>query len=479
MTQMKESTESVQTVFNRPSFWRVLVKDLRGMLAGWGGVVAIAALIGMEGALFWLFARFNLGLYLFVSYVILPTFLLLHVSGIISSERQGRFTEILFTTPLSWGRYLSLRFMMGAATAVLFFVLKLPFVGLLLYFAGTGWLSSLPEFWVLYPFYALFLVCFGLLISVGVGSRGLRIASFLSISLIVLYLFSPFAASPQVGGGIPSELQETYFKLLHFSPVFGAYSFLDINEWVTPTQSLPSLAVLAALSIAYVSLAAVTFRWLQIPTGWRSGSISKLLILLLLVAGSTLVPLALAPDYELRSGSWSSWYVEISPTSGLFISLRLEGDESLLVHGTYPATLRLSFDNSADEPVTFHDIRVFPLEGDVLFNATEIRVGDVSVPACVDCREFLAESKAVELPLTLQILKTSALSAERVEFSGMLVNYAEYGFEVLGEEFSVVMRHELWGIEPAGYRQEYPFIVAFAMIVGVLFRPLKRRWARS
>jgi len=89
------------------------------------------------------------------------------------------------------------------------------------------------------------------------------------------------------------------------------------------------------------------------------------------------------------------------------------------------------------------------------------------------------EGKDVEVPLTLQILKTSALSAERVEFSGRLVNYAEYGFEVLGEEFSVVMRHELWGIEPAGYRQEYPFIVALVMIVGVLFRPLKRRWARS
>lgn len=441
------------------------------MLVSWGNVVGLAVLAIIEVFFFWILSRTNLALFLFLSYVVVPSFLLLFVSGIVSGERKSRFTDVLFSAPLSSSTYLLLRVGMGVAVAAMYFLLVLPFTGLILYYGGFGWLSTLLEYWLLFLFYSLAMVAIGLLISVAVGSRGVRISSFASLGLIVLFLFSPFAASPQVSGAFPRDGYEIYVRLLHFSPVFNAFGYSDMNEWVVPRDASSLLVVLGGLSAAYFSLSALTLGKLQTPSGWTSGGRNKLFFLLLLMLSSTFVPLVLAPDSQTREPGGGMGFVRISPTLSLHSQLELTADGYLAVHETYPANLTLFFDNSGSEDATLSGVEV-ELFGDVSFNPPRASVGEVSVPGCLGeaCGYNLTSTIGVRIPLEFRVTRISTLDRWNAR--------AGYVVTISADQFGGTIGDDLGRVEPRGYNQYYPVVAVLVIITVLSYRPIRRSLKR-
>ncbi|MFQ5911062.1 MAG: ABC transporter permease [Thermoplasmata archaeon] len=429
-------------VLGKPPFWRLLFKDLSRMLTAWGTLTAIAILVLVDGALFWLIGSSVLMVYLLASYVVLPIFLLPYVAGGVSSERQSGFIETLFTTPLSRGRYLSLRFMTGLAMALLFFLLKLPFAALLLYSAGIGWLPVLASFWTLYTFYATFMVSLGLLISVLVGSKGLKVAIFVSIGLIFLYLFSPAGTLPQYMGALSPELQDSFLRLLHFSPVFDALSFLDAYLPVTAIRAESPLLVLIGMSVSYVLLSAVTFRWLQIPAGWNARTRTRVLMLTFVIGISALIPLALAPEYRPRQEG-------VFPRGTSYVEIESFGTVgSLSPHQTHEGELTLAFYNCRDERLVYHNLTVTFLPGNLVVDSPEFTLRELWIPGKPPAWSACA-TKSLDIPMSFRLIRALGLSSANLRFD----------LEVRSEELSETLNLWTSGIGLAGYDPSYSLLL--------------------
>ena len=361
--------------------------------------------LGFLGFIFFLMSAFQVVIFLDLAYLYLPLFFLPLAATLISKERESGFASVLFTHPISMGQHYLSKFLALVLIVGLYLLALLPYDVLIVAFAGPGWVVEILRriAWTLIT--ASFAIALGLLISAGLGRRATLPAVSLGFAMALILAWGPFLAIQYIGVFPPSAF-DTALAVIHVSPLMGAMDAFRSHGLVV-AQPLHSLMLSIFLAVFLLLAGLTIYRRLQSPVGWeahmavRVGSFAAVVVVLVVA------PLVPPYDYTTRELSGD----DCVDFGGLFYCPRIGGPGRgpHLVGTEVEASIVLSIDNGAPEPVLIQAVSLHWESEYLAFNVTSVQFTSVVVPADPDPDPMNRESVTLSFPVRIAVLRARAL----------------------------------------------------------------------
>src|SRR5213592_3733092 len=143
--------------------------DLRRQLGSPHSAITFVGSIVFVGFLFWLLAGFSIDHFLNAAFLMVPILILAPATASITSDREAGYASILFTYPVTATRYYAAKFLALHLLLGVYLLLLVPFLVLILLYAGMGWLGDLGRFagWAVVE--TSFVAALGLFLSASFG----------------------------------------------------------------------------------------------------------------------------------------------------------------------------------------------------------------------------------------------------------------------------------------------------------------------
>ena len=268
-----------QTVF-------LALTDLRRQLGSPHSAISFVGSILFVGILFWLLSGFAIDAFLSVAFLMMPMLILAPATAAIASDRETGYAGILFTYPVTATCYYAAKFLALLLLLGVYLLLLVPFLLLILLYAGMGWLGDLGRFagWAVVE--TSFVAALGLFLSASFGRRATVASSYIGFGLALLFVIGPWYI-PYYLQSLPSETASWLLRFLHFSPVMAALDERGTGTFVAENP-LPAFLATASVVLILVALGLLVYRRFQSPEGWevrrtKAAPVIALGVLLLLV----------------------------------------------------------------------------------------------------------------------------------------------------------------------------------------------------
>lgn len=165
-------------------------------------------------------------------YLFLPVCLLPIVSSSISGERENKFLNIVFTTPISKKEYIISKFLLWMTVGLIYILFTLPVSFIHYIFIGESFLLPLFHYIVASILLMCFVSSLGIFISI-ICTQEMKISLIIGFLVTVMF-FAMYQQFPQmIGYSAPLFI----LYLLHLSPLVPLGDFLDI-WWFSPGPGL-------------------------------------------------------------------------------------------------------------------------------------------------------------------------------------------------------------------------------------------------
>jgi ABC-type transport system involved in multi-copper enzyme maturation permease subunit len=286
-----------QTIF-------LALTDLRRQLGSPHSAISFVGSILFVGILFWLLSGFAIDAFLNVAFLMMPMLILAPATAAIASDRETGYAGILFTYPVTSTRYYAAKFLALLLLLGVYLLLLIPFLALILLYAGMGWLGDIAKFagWAILE--TSFVAALGLFLSASFGRRATVASAYIGFGLALLFVIGPWYI-PYYLQSLPSETASWLLRFLHFSPVMAA---LDERGTATFVAENPLPAFVATLSVVLILVAfgLLVYRRFQSPEGWEVGRAKAVPIIALAVLLLLVVPALPGVSYGVNASSFSN-----------------------------------------------------------------------------------------------------------------------------------------------------------------------------
>lgn len=411
---------------------------------------------------FWLFATFAVQFFLDLVYLMLPLFFLAPAATLISWDRQTGFAGILFTNPITAGRYYLAKFLSIYLVFVLYLLVLVPFDFLVVVYAGLGWVEDITRrtLWAILE--TTFATSLGLLLSASFGRRGALPASFLGFAFALALVAGPVVVPSYLVGLDPSTVN-VVLALLHFSPLMAAMDDLGLHGPFIGNP-FPSLAVTIFLTTALLLIGLTLYARFQSAEGWE---VRRSVTSILLASTLALLVIApLAPQYGYSTAPVSAAGGNCVSSANLEYCLfpppGAQGDWGLLPLGSSRAlVIRIDLSNRGVAPVAIRDLSIDWNSRHFHFDRVFASLGPVTVPASPGPNR--TGSVAFNIPVNVTPIRAVALGANSTLGLPTVVRFQIWAD---GKEASL----DFTSLRAAGPRfdRNIPWAVAGGMAVAAL-----------
>src|SRR5947199_9952343 len=120
--------------------------DLRRQLGSPHSAITFVGSIVFVGFLFWLLAGFSIDHFLNAAFLMVPILILAPATAAITSDREVGYASILFTYPVTATRYYAAKFLALHLLLGVYLLLLVPFLAIILLYAGMGCLGYIGRF---------------------------------------------------------------------------------------------------------------------------------------------------------------------------------------------------------------------------------------------------------------------------------------------------------------------------------------------
>src|SRR5216110_2213572 len=153
--------------------------DLRRQLGSPHSAITFVGSIVFVGFLFWLLAGFSIDHFLNAAFLMVPILILAPATAAITSDREVGYASILFTYPVTATRYYAAKFLALHLLLGVYLLLLVPFLAIIVLYAGMGWLGDLGRFagWAVVE--TSFVAALGLFLSASFGRRATVASSYI------------------------------------------------------------------------------------------------------------------------------------------------------------------------------------------------------------------------------------------------------------------------------------------------------------
>src|SRR5439155_21076610 len=132
---------------NAPSKTVLLaLTDVRQQLGSLHSAMSFVGAILFVEILFWLLSGFAIDAFLSVAFLMMPMLILAPATAAIAWDREAGYAGILFTYPVTATCYYAAKFLALLLLLGVYLLLLVPFLVLILLYAGMGWLGVLGRF---------------------------------------------------------------------------------------------------------------------------------------------------------------------------------------------------------------------------------------------------------------------------------------------------------------------------------------------